>query len=310
MSEAEASSSAEPSFPRFPDLPIELRLKIWKLALFPRIYPVHIRAYGGGDSPLTLEHPDENISDTDEEEGDDETRRTRPNQPIAITTCSQNQPCGCDYIPPRSHNIVPPPAVFSVCRESRKATLDQYSTIFNKMYNIRGQAVLPPALFFAHWVTTREGSKPYDAAKTGIYVNSAVDMPLIRFNVASSGSLDEINHFISIATRQDARFRRVLLRLHIALPPYQWWQRARFQRWRRWGESSDWVPKQIVKCRELKEVILLVEGKVYKDMLPKDWRERTVEIWERELRMMRSQWPEEWDGEMPILRFVTRMEDV
>ncbi|KAF4624122.1 hypothetical protein G7Y89_g14051 [Cudoniella acicularis] len=44
-----AKSPAPPpttsTFPRFPDLSTEIRLKIWELALEPRIVPVHVHLY-------------------------------------------------------------------------------------------------------------------------------------------------------------------------------------------------------------------------------------------------------------------------
>jgi hypothetical protein len=69
------------------------------------------------------------------------------------------------------------------------------------------------------------------------------------------------------------------------------------------------VPRKLVKFGNLKEIVVLVEGKVHGKMLPDEWRERTLLIWGQELGKMRERWPEEWEGHMPKLKFVTRFED-
>jgi hypothetical protein len=103
--------------------------------------------------------------------------------------------------------------------------------------------------------------------------------------------------------------RRAVLKVGIALPPYLWWQRARFQKWRNWGADGSWVPGQrLVRFPDLREVVLLLEGKVHQEMLPVEWRVRCVRLWGEELEKVRGRWPKEWRGEMPVLRILTRLD--
>ena len=70
------------------------------------------------------------------------------------------------------------------------------------------------------------------------------------------------------------------------------------------------MSQKLVKFGNLREIAVVVEGKVYAKMLPDEWRERTIEIWGLELRGLRERSPVEWEGHMHELKFVTRFEDV
>jgi hypothetical protein len=137
-----------------------------------------------------------------------------------------------------------------------------------------------------------------------------VDTILLRFNVASWQGMVDLHHFAAIAVNKIQSIRKVVISLYIAMPPYQWWQKQRFQKWRNWGADGKWVSQKLVKFGNLREIAVVVEGKVYAKMLPDEWRERTIEIWGLELRGLRERSPVEWEGHMPELKFVTRFEDV
>lgn len=301
----------QPSFPQFSQLPVELRLKIWRFALFPRLIHLHLHDYTGDDQAPILANPEDEEAEEDAEQDEEDLISRFPKRLMRITTCSDTYPCPCTFLPPRTTATIPRPPVFFACRESREATVETtveyYSTICNKIYNQRGQAVLPPDSFRSFHPPLPD-MPPDDASRTGIFMNPAIDIPVLRFNVASG--ISKLHHFAAIAAKEMPDIRTVVLDLNIALPPYQWSRRARFQKWRRWGAVGYWVPRNIVKFRHLNEIVLVLEGKVTQDMLPVEWRERTTFIWEAKLIGMFHRWPEEWGGKMPKLRFVTSKHDM
>lgn len=195
-----------------------------------------------------------------------------------------------------------------LCRESRQATLGDYSRIFDSVFNERGRAVPPPSFLDP----SRFGGvarDSYDPSRTGAFINLAVDIPWIRFPIGQQ-PVKQLHQFVIIASKEGGNISKIALNLSIGLRPYQWRRGERFELWKGWGATGSWVPREVLKFRNLKEVILVVEGKVMSEMLPVEWRERTISIWEEELMAMRDRWPAEWQGAMPVLRFVTRVEDL
>jgi hypothetical protein len=302
-----------PSFSQFSKLPIELRLKIWRIALEPRIVPLHLREYSD-DNPQPDSTEGEERTDDSEDEMDQDTPSNSGRPPrckvMCITTCSLDHTCRCNFLPPGSDHLVPPPALFSVCRESRQATLGDYSRIFDSVFNERGRAVPPPSFFLDPYRFAGVAQDPYDPSRTGAFINLAVDIPWIRFTIGQQQPVRQLHQFVTIASKEGENISKIALNLSIVLPPYQWWRGGRFEWWKGWGATGSWVPREVVKFRNLKEVILVVEGKVMSEMLPVEWRERTISVWEEELMAMRDRWPAEWQGIMPVLRFVTRTEDL
>jgi hypothetical protein len=159
-------------------------------------------------------------------------------------------------------------------------------------------------------ISPDEETAPYDPSETGVFINPAVDIPIIPFNVKSSQAVEDMHHMVAIAVKEVPRISTVVLKCYIAMPPYMWWQRDRFEKWRRMGPNGDWVPRKTVRLSNLRELVLLVEGKELRKMLPEEWRERTVSIWEKELLGMQDSWPGEWEGTMPRLRFVTTLKEL
>lgn len=310
------SSDLIQSFPQFSRLPIELRLKIWQFAMFPRLIQLHLHEYASNEErPAQLQEA--GINGDEDEDPDEWEYAQNPFQGIrgryptmAITTCSGNYPCGCKYLPPRSHYRLPSPAILSVCSESRQAIVAFYSTVLNKIYNARGQAVVPASYFFTpHRMHEATWEGPYDPSETGVFMNPAVDIPIIPFNVKSIQALRDMDHLIAIASKEIPSISRVVFRIYIAMP-YMFWNRERFQKWKQFGPNGDWVPRKLVQLKKLREVALLVEGKVLQKMLPAEWRQRTVQIWQTELLRMSNSWPEEWEGIMPTLRVITALEEL
>lgn len=309
----EDPSAVSKSFPQFSQLPAELRIKIWRLALPPRLIHLHLHEYMGkrDESPTII-----NETEAGDEEEDDIShafRGTRGLHPtMAITTCNRSQqPCGCKKYPPKSRYGVLSPSVLSVCHESRAATVYYYSTVLNKIYNANGQAVVPREDFLNPRRTfAGEETTPYNPSETGVFFNPAVDIPVIRFNVKSRQDVEDMHHLIAIAVKEVLGIKKVVLQCYIAMPPYMWWQRDRFEKWRRMGANGNWVPRKIVKLKNLEELVLSVEGKELRKMLPEEWRERTVSIWEKELLGMQDRWPGEWEGTVPKLRFVSTLQDL
>jgi hypothetical protein len=128
------------SFPQFANLPIELRLQIWELSLESRIVPAHLHVDFLDDGPDT--NADQSTPIEGDEDDDDMEALKLWHQTMAIsaiTACTEGGkwPCKCRYDPPHSPHAMPPPALFSVCCESRDATIAYYAKYFEKEYTTR-----------------------------------------------------------------------------------------------------------------------------------------------------------------------------
>jgi hypothetical protein len=298
--EPSTSQSSLSSFPRFSDLPTEIRLKIWGLSLEERIIPVHMHGFTG-DRNVASALPD--IHDAGSGEEADPPLETMYNA-MCLTSCVRSRPCKCSYYPPNSGHTHPLPGVLLASHESRDATLGEYSTYLENEYDTHGIAVHETSMI------SFPPNEPRKETIRRVRINPSVDTILLRFNVAGWQGMVNLNHFAAIAANEIPGIKKVVISLYIALPPYQWWQKQRLQKWRNWGADGKWVSRKIVKFRNLREVVVVVEGKVHAEMLPDEWRERTLEIWGTELRGLRERWPVEWEGRMPELKFVTKFEDV
>jgi hypothetical protein len=299
--EPSTTQSSLSSFPRFSDLPTEIRLKIWEFSLEERIIPVHMHGFTG-DRNVASTLPD--IHDAGSDEEADPPLETMY-KAMALTSCIRSYPCKCSYYPPSSGHTEPLPGVLLASHESRDATLGKHLTYLEKEYDIRGIAVHETSM-----ISFPPDEFPRKKTRRGVRINPSVDTILLRFNVASWQGMVNLHHFAAIAANEIPGIKKVVISLYIAMPPYQWWQKQRFQKWRNWGADGKWVSRKIVKFGNLREIVVVVEGKVYAKMLPDEWRERTLEIWRMELRGLRERWPVEWEGCMPELKFVTRFEDV
>jgi hypothetical protein len=45
-------------------------------------------------------------------------------------------------------------------------------------------------------------------------------------------------------------------------------------------------------------------------MLPDEWGDRTISFWDKQLMSMEGSWLVGWEGNMPVLRIVTKLEDI
>jgi hypothetical protein len=154
-----------------------------------------------------------------------------------------------------------------------------------------------------------EKSPPSEPPVTGLIINPSVDTLHIGVNVASYSGVLTLSRFAAIVAQQIPDIQRVILSLHIAMPPYKFWASARFQYWKNWGGIGWWVPsRHLIKMPALREVVLLVRKK--EKMLPVEWRNRTEGQWVEELLKVEDQWPAGWEGKMPSLKFLYSLEDV
>lgn len=268
------------SFPRFSELPVELRLKIWELSLGPRLIPVDIyQRYS-----------------TSFEELD-------PLPKMHFTICTQSHLYKGNYLPHKFLRTLPRPAVFSACRESRYATFRLHSTYFDDEYKARDPivptSVQPTAL-----------NKPDGPLKTSALVDPTVDVILLRLNIGSGHHMRRLCDFVSIAGNELGTVRRVIVSISIFLPPYQWPAVLRLQKWRNWGIDGSWVPEDLVNFPNLREVMVLIETKNQAKMLSEEWRASRVSIWHERLEKMRQSWPVQWEENIPTLRFLTTIEDL
>jgi hypothetical protein len=285
------------TFPQFPKLPIELRLKIWAYALESRSLRIHLhkfypswlndeQRYEGyapdwpEHSSLTSPFDGPKFVPTAEEEGGvqygypDTPSEPRPYH-MAITPCTDCHPCGCEYYPPVSNHARPLPASLSACHESREAGIGQYIRCIEDEYDVRGLAVVHP-------VSSLVKSPPSRPPQTGIIINPSLDTLILRINVASRSDVQEVHHLASILSHHLPEVRKVVIRLRIAMPPYKHWQPNRIHYWRKWGEDGWWVPVRfLLKLRGLREVVLVCNLK--EKMLPVEWRVRTEGQWVEEL---------------------------
>jgi hypothetical protein len=106
-----------------------------------------------------------------------------------------------------------------------------------------------------------------------------VDIPLLKANIASRSAVQEVHRFVRMASKQAPEVSRPAIVAQIALPPFQWYLSSNTARWRRaWGNDSSWVPHDVVKFPNFRELIIVVEGKMASEMLDEAWRVRTIAV--------------------------------
>ncbi|KAH6719471.1 hypothetical protein BKA61DRAFT_276567 [Leptodontidium sp. MPI-SDFR-AT-0119] len=310
LSSSSKPQDTKPSYPpletfhQFPELPVELRLKIWGYTAPLRTVRVHLHDFspsmvGGSRSsgPRFIQGPVEQRPDLPIYNSMD----TEPHHMI-ITLCSPSRDCGCDMFPPKTRNLLPLPGVLLACHESRDVLLKEYRRCLEDEYDLWGQAVANPT-------SRMQKSLPSEPPVTGLIVNPSADIIHLSVNVSSCNSVVQLNRFAGIAAQQLPDLQRIVLNVHIAMPPYKFWATGRFQFWKNWGGSGWWVPaRYLVKMQYLKEVILIV--KKSERMLPVEWRNRTEGQWVEELWKLEDQWPAGWEGRMPRLKFVQSIEEI
>jgi hypothetical protein len=319
---SQAQTQASPStssFPQFSKLPIELRLKIWAFALEPRPLRVHLHKFDPSwlndqqryesyapdwpeHSSLAEPFDGPQFTPMTEEEGREiYCNPDYPSDPqpyhMVVTPCTDAHPCRCTYYPPSSTHALPLPPLLSTCRESREAFMGQYIRCLESEYSTRGVPVVHPTSLLVK-------SPPSTLLpQTGLIINPFLDTIILHVNVAYRSDVQQVHYFASILSTQLPEVRKVVIQIDIAMPPYKFWQSARFQYWRRWGEDGWWVPTRfLIRLRGLREVVLVCGEK--EKMLPSEWRARTEGQWVEELEKKREEWLGEWRGEMLSLRFV------
>jgi hypothetical protein len=307
------------AFPQFSKLPIELRLRIWIFALKPRHLRIHLHKSWPlwlddeqryeGYAPAWPEHSSltepfdglEYIPMTEEEGGElygyPDSRSDPQPLHMFLTPCTDTHPCRCVSFPPSSTHAQQLPGILFACRESRDATRRQYVRCLEDEFDARGLVVVDLSL---HLVKSPPSTL---LPRTGIVINPSVDALVLRVNVASRSSVQEVHHLASILATQLPDIRKVIIQLRIAMPPFKFWQSTRFQYWKKWGENGWWVPMRfLVKLKGLREVVLVCNLK--EKMLPPDWRMRTESQWIEEFSKLEERWPAEWGGMMPSFKFV------
>jgi len=134
---------------------------------------------------------------------------------------------------------------------------------------------------------------------------------MLDMNISSSESIQELHQFARIMSKQLPNMTRVVISVVIALRPYMWSQKERFGYWKTMGQDARWVPRNMEHFGELRDVVVLLGGKTHQQMLPTEWKERTVGIWKEEMERIREKWPESWvSNGPPILRVVGKLEDM
>ena len=183
------------------------------------------------------------------------------------------------------------------CKESRNATVLLYKRVLEEEYDIRGKTVLNP-------VSGIEKSPTSMPPRTGLAINYSIDAIIMPVNIPTRSAILELHHFSAVAAQQIPHLRKFIVHLRIFMPPYKFWSSRRFQYWRKWGETSWWVPiRYLLRMRALEEVVLLRNGE--EKLLPSEWKSRVIAQWTEELLKVKDAWPVEWEGKMPSLRFVT-----
>lgn len=151
-----------------------------------------------------------------------------------------------------------------------------YSEYLVGYYDKRGMLLEPNPRF--RGTPNPVGNPP--VSSKGVVLNPAFDTILLTMNIASSGGIQNIIHFVAMAAREIPQVRRAVIEIRIAMPPYQLSERRRFRKWRNWGPDGAWVPRKIVKMDNLREIVILWEcGGKNDKMLPQEWRDRTMSIW-------------------------------
>lgn len=311
------------SFPRFGDLPAELRLKIWKFALVQEGRVVVLHMYGDyGRWSRLLSHEEqrmwEEIDDNDDDALVDVTEigdgYGHDHQTLRIMACTTGHCNCCGYYGGSSHTA-PPPVLFWVCRESRgvlREAKKDYSMYFFKEYGPHGRPVIVPPENTGNEDSDRDednndGETAQNEAaavrrRWGVFMNPAVDTIAFKYDLGSTSSLHSLHQFARVAAYEAPKVRKVLLYTFIFMPPYRWFKRDSYDLWRRWGADGTWVPQTLPAFRYLTDVVLVVSESYWKKMLPQEWRARTLSIWHEELEKMRDRWPPEWEFRSPELR--------
>ncbi|KAL2067552.1 hypothetical protein VTL71DRAFT_1977 [Oculimacula yallundae] len=320
-------STEEPQhFHQFSRLPIELRLKIWRYAAYPRLVTLHLHdknpalfvgedRYEGYrpnwtpragttaskymDYPLFIPGPIERVPPI-------EGFRNPPTSPrhVVVTLCSNSNPCGCNSFPPKTKNSLPAPEVLLVCRESRYEILPYYRRYFEHEYDSWGSQVLHPISQFK-----KPRRLSAEVSRAGITFAPTIDALHIYLNVASIGDVMGINRFAGIVAKQIPDVQRVVLSIHVSIRRYRTVGRDRSQLWRTWGSTGWWVPvNHLVNMPALEEVVLVIPKSV--KMLPAEWKIRTKDQWIDELALVEDEWPAGWKRKIPSLRFVSSVQEV
>ncbi|KAH8599104.1 hypothetical protein B0O99DRAFT_738019 [Bisporella sp. PMI_857] len=321
------------SFPRFSELPLELRDYIWKLAAQQRIIPLHLSQYTHREYKISEWLAENSLSFSEANTEEPVLERLRHEAEgvgsifyfytMSILICDEGN-CECSYLPPSSPHFIPPPATFLACRESYVATRPFYKSYLRDEYTTRGlpfkgefglklarNAQRPPSLRGEK--TPRQDDSSY---RTGVFASPAHDVLMVKMNIASSSSVQEIHQLIAVLSKEMPNLKKFAVRATISMPPYKWWTKERFQYWKTIGVNTNWVSKKVVCFGKLEELVLILDKRIYGEkakngkMLPEEWRIRTAEIWKTELEGMREFWPENWNGEMPRFRIATGLEDV
>ncbi|KAG4442022.1 hypothetical protein IFR05_002490 [Cadophora sp. M221] len=291
-------SSVE-TFHQFPELPVELRLKIWSYAAPSRAVHVHLHEFWpslmtGGDSsarPIFIRGPAEQRPALPKYHG----RVPQPHH-MVITLCAASRPCGCTLFPPKTENLLPLPAVLMACHESRDLLLKEYRRCLEDEYDTWGHPVAIPT-------SQMQKSLPSEPPVTGLVINPSTDILHLSVNVTRCDSVVQLNRFAGIVAQQMPDIQRVVLHVNTAMTTDKFFAPDRFEFWKNWGGSGWWVPaRYLIRMPYLKGVILVVEKN--QKMLPVEWRNRTEGQWVEELWKVEDQWPAGWGGRMPRLKLV------
>jgi hypothetical protein len=242
-------------------------------------------------------------------------RSARSEMTMRITACTLKGNCHCRDGPPRSPYGQPLPAAMFVCHESRSACLRAYGHKKLELeYDKEGNAV-PPSSPDPTETPSFRGRRneavmvPVGPARTGVHFNPKIDLLFLKMLIKEYGQLE---HLAAVVGAEFPELERVVLRLAVAMPPGHWSRSASYTYWRDhgWGAGGKWVPKHVLKCGGLREVVLFIENKATVEILPLEWRERMSGIWTEKMEILRKDWPEEWNGTIPTLRWVEQWEDI
>lgn len=323
-------------FPQFNKLPVELRLKIWEFSIEPRVVPVHLYTSSSQEDEDVLNDEEEMESRPTAPENlppsrappmhfDSYTYGNELENPsgkrMAVTTCRNpmaHERCECSTysIGGRHFHNLPPQAI--VCRESREViqAMDTYKKyFFSHTYNTNGlhQDVYDPEhLFSPQADPTLLPKTDRGTSARGVILNPSIDILYLRARVSSRSRIQEVCHFSTIVAREAPEISKVVIDLGIAMPPYKFLAKDRFEYWKAWGESAWWVPVgSLLRLKGLKEVVLVThgDGEGKRKWLPEEWKVRTEGLWRDKLLRYVEFWPGEWEGVMPVMRFVERFEE-